>query len=763
MTIDPNTDPNVPAGDPVDDVRTHPLAPALVAEFETRVLAALRDGDYQPLKPKPLARRMGVADDEYVHYRRSLRKLANRGLIQFGKNYTVRLAVHAKSKKAKAGKQAPPLLGRFRRLGHKHGIVTLAESPNHRVFIRGSHVGDAVPGDLVRVALIHKKNRGDKPDRKRRSRDGKRVRNPDELTGKVAEVVRRGQTKFVGTYLTADGEAFVRTDGDKLREDIFLGYAKHFPARKGEKVVVGIDKFPTRKEFGTGHLVEVLGSAEDPGIDRTAVLAELDIPVEFSRAVLEQAERLAGRFASQTADRGRIDRTADRVVTIDPEDAKDHDDAVALCRSPDGHWHLDVHIADVSAFVEPGTPLDDEARERGTSVYLPDFVVPMLPEAISNGIASLKEGVNRFAKTASIEIDADGTVMHTTLSNSVINVSRRLSYEQAAASLAGDHGDLPAEIVALLADMSELSGILRARRVERGILELELPEPKILTDADGRVTGAAFRPSLPTHKVVEEFMLTANEAVAAKLVDRNVPFLRRVHEAPDRQRIEQLGDFLGEVGFPMPDGADRFALQQVIEASRDTPARHAVHYAILRSMKEANYSPEPVGHYAVASDAYCHFTSPIRRYPDLHIHRLVESLIRTGKATADAERLAGLGEHCSDTARRAEKAERELVKLKILRHLADRVGKELEMIVTGVEEFGFFAAGATFPAEGLVHVKTLQDDRYHYDKSTHTLHGLRSDRRFRLGDRVRCRVVKVDLERRYLDLAYLDHLAKPSQ
>jgi ribonuclease R len=412
-----------------------------------------------------------------------------------------------------------------------------------------------------------------------------------------------------------------------------------------------------------------------------------------------------------------------------------------------------VHIADVGHFAPPGGALDHEARRRGTSVYLPQRVIPMFPEAISNHLASLQQDRVRYVKSVLIDFTPGGARTEVRFANAAIKNRRRFTYEQVLALLTDEHGraGLDPEVVALVLRMRELAMILRKRRLKRGALELALPEVELEYDAEGRVEGAHYVPHDVSHQIIEEFMLAANEAVAEHLSSLGVPFLRRIHPAPEPNKLKAFAEFARMLGYKLLRDTDRFALQRVLEQSASRPDAYAVHYAMLRSLKQAAYSPEEEGHYALASEDYCHFTSPIRRYPDLTVHRLLDRWLRTGRAGSDATELAALGNHCSRTERRAETAERELIKLRLLTYLNERIGMAFEAIITGVADYGFYSQSETLPVDGLVHVSTLTDDYYYFDDTSHSLIGRRTKRRYRLGDKVKVKVVRVDLQRRQLD------------
>ncbi|MCX7701428.1 MAG: RNB domain-containing ribonuclease, partial [Gemmataceae bacterium] len=394
-------------------------------------------------------------------------------------------------------------------------------------------------------------------------------------------------------------------------------------------------------------------------------------------------------------------------------------------------------------------------------VYLPQRVVPMLPEVISNSLASLQQDRNRYVKSVLMEFTPSGQRIHTEFAHGVIRNRRRFHYEEVSRILAELPTDQAAEkipdvgidpeIAAMLMNMREFALILRERRRKRGALELSLPETELEYDDEGRVSGAHLAIHDISHQIIEEFMLAANEAVAEHLASLDAVFLRRVHPAPEPEKLQAFAEFARHLGYRVDLHRDRFALQRVLEASRDKPEQHAIHFALLRSLKQAVYSPAAEGHYALASGEYCHFTSPIRRYPDLTVHRLLGRWMKTGKVGGDWDELMALGEHCSRTERRAESAERELIKWKLLQYMESRIGERFNAIITGVADYGFYAQAVEIPVEGLVHVSSLTDDYYAFDQDSHSLEGLRKKRRFRLGDRVRVEAARVDVNRRLLD------------
>jgi ribonuclease R len=647
------------------------------------------------------------------------------------------------------------VVGVFRRAAGGYGFVrpldAAAGDRTGDIHIAATAALDAATGDTVRVRLSR----------------GRDVRRPGPA-GEILEVVQRRTTRFVGGYFEAAGGGWVQVDGTNFARPVSVGDPGAKGVREHDKVVVEMVRFPTHLRDGEGVIVEVLGPAGAPGVDTLTVIHEFALPGPFPEPALAEARRQAERFREEVPP-GRRDLTDRVVVTIDPVDARDFDDAISLERIERGHWLLGVHIADVSHFVEAGSPLDQEARGRGTSVYLPDRVIPMLPEIVSNNLASLQPHRVRYARTCWIEFSPDGIPVHAEEERSAIRSRRRFTYEEVDVFLADPATrsvEMPDDVRGLLGRMRDLARILRSRRMARGSLELAMPEVKIDLDRDGRVSGAHVVENTESHQIIEEFMLAANEAVAGMLAAAGAGFLRRIHPSPDLRKLRQLTEFVSELGFEVDTLESRFELQRLLDMARGRPEEHAVHYAVLRSLSRAAYGPEEEGHYALASDCYCHYTSPIRRYPDLTVHRALDLLAAGRRAAANG--LPQLGQECSLLERRAEAAERELVKLKLLIFLSSRTGQEMEAVVTGVEPFGLFVQGLGLPAEGLVAAESLPDDAYRFDRASHSLVGRRAGNSFRLGDRVRVRVFRVDLDRRTLDFRLVDgtrrrRAGRPSQ
>jgi ribonuclease R len=707
--------------------------------FEHTILGAVARPDYKPATARVLARRLGIAPERYAEFRDAVKRLVKSGRLDRGKDRALKPAGAAVAAKG-------TVIGTFRRAARGFGFVRpkAAVGRESDIFIPEDEAGDAATGDEVAVKIAG-----------RTHRPGAGA----SLKGRIVRVVSRASGQFVGTYFEDGGDGYVKVDGTTFHEPIFVGDPGAKGARPGDKVAFEMVRYPGPLRGGEGVLTEVLGPRGQPGVDTLTVIRAFGIPDAFDDETLDEAREQARRFDEEHLGQ-RLDLRDALTVTIDPATARDFDDAITLERDDAGFWTLGVHIADVTHFVRVGSRLDRTARTRGTSVYLPDRVIPMLPEVLSNSLASLQEGRARYTVSALMQFDAEGRRTHTRFARSAIRVDKRFTYEQAFAVMkdrAEAAPDVTPELRDQLKRMLELALILRRRRFRRGALELVMPEVEVDLDEHGIVVGAHLAPDDESHQVIEEFMLAANEAVAEHLTERGVWFLRRAHPDPEPHKLEQFAEFVAGLGFTMETPRSRFELQKVLAWSDDRPERHAVHYGLLRSLKQAAYTVEPQGHYALASDNYCHFTSPIRRYPDIQVHRQLVALLEGHKPKADPDELAVLAEHCTRTERRAEIAERELIKIKLLTHLEGRIGEQFHALITGVEDFGLFCQLVELPIDGLLHVTSLADDFYYREPEAHTLVGRRSGRRFRLGDRIPVRVARVDVDRRELDLVPADH------
>ncbi len=702
------------------------------------------------VRVKDLQKLLKVKQSQAVPFAAAVEQLVIAGEIRRGKNGTVYKSDFVPTKTQQTAtiegtlKRTASGAGYFRPaaaaapdITNEDDVEIANDEPAEAIYIAANHLGGGLTGDTVRIEVLQRQRPG------------------GQLCGRVVEVVKRKRTTFVGVYHEQHKRGFVTLDGAVVDYPIGVGDPGAKGARPNDKVVIEMLRFPSPGEPAEGVITQVLGPRGAPGVDCLSIIHEFDLPDAFPEAVLEDARQQAQQFNEHELG-DRVDLTRETIVTIDPIDARDFDDAISLEQHPDGSWRLGVHIADVAHFVQPGSPLDREALNRGNSVYLPDRVLPMLPEILSNALSSLQQDHVRFTKTAFIEFTPDGIPTHCDLENTAIKVTRRFAYEEVMPIIADPEayaGKVNAKVLALLLKMHTLAMILRKRRFEHGALNLSIPEVKIDFNTEGRVAGAHTTVHDQSHEIIEEFMLAANIAVAQQLTLKGYPYLSRTHAAPDEKKLRALGDFLQSMGIDAKPWAGRGEIQRVLAAVQGTDVEFAISYATLRSLKQAEYSPATIGHFALSEPQYCHFTSPIRRYPDLTIHRLIDVLIhRTRKPKIPSEAdLVRIGEQCSMTERRAESAERELKKVKLLLFLSDKIGWKQEATITGVERFGIFCMGVTLPAEGLIHVKRLPDDGYDYDQKSHTLTARRSGAVYRLGDRLMVEVAAIDLHKRLLE------------
>jgi ribonuclease R len=695
------------------------------------IIKSLSARDYQPLKPRQLARQLGVAEEDYGTFRQAIKTLRDSGRVVLGAKDSLTLP-----------DIGDRLTGIFRANPRGFGFI-VPETPNAHgdLFVPEGSTGGAMTGDLV-VATV----------RRRGKRDGRAL-----YAGTVVEILQRGQNRFVGTLQRVNDAWFVMPDGTAMTTPILIRDIGAAGPPEGTKVIAEIVHYGKPGQLPAGVIVEKLGQRGKLEVETLAVIRAHGLEDAFSPQALDDARAAVAAFDTDDSG-GREDLVADglTIVTIDPPDARDFDDAISLQPGPHGRVTLGVHIADVSHFVRPGTALDEEARSRGTSTYFPRKVVPMLPEVLSNGVCSLQEGQRRYCKSAFVTYDADAEVVATRFAETVIASAKRLTYQQAQDICDGKTGGYDRKVVELLRRCLELAKRIEVRRRRAGMLHLDLPEVELVFDAHGKVIDAVPEDLSYTHTLIEMFMVEANEAVAALMDRLGRAVLRRIHPAPSATSAAPLAAFVRVMGHRLPKGMSRRDLQDVLTAVKGKPESYAVNLAVLRMFEQAEYSPMQVGHFALASAHYCHFTSPIRRYPDLTVHRVLADYCRGRLDTRPPEDLAELvrlGSAMTAAERRSEAAERELREVLLLQMLSSRVGQEFEGVVTGVANFGIFVQLRRFLIDGLVRLEELGDDWWDVDARTGQVRGERTGKIYRIGDLMSVRVIGVDEARRQLNLA----------
>jgi len=694
------------------------------------VVRYLQERAERPLRAKDIARALDVEAREYAAFKRLLRELENEGRIY----------------RARKGRYAVPsrinlAVGTLQVTRSGKGFV-VPDNDQADVFIPASQLGSAYGGDRV-VARIERRKRGWNPE------------------GSIVKILERARSQVVGAYRRAGKYGTLAPGENTLHRDVFIPSGAEAGARDGDIVVARIAEWGSEHQDPVGEVTEVLGRPGESGVDILAIVHTHELPVGFPPDVLAEAEELAlGAGDVRHAD-GRVDFRDWLTITIDPADAKDHDDAISIERIDAERFRVGVHIADVSHYVAERSAIDLEAFHRATSVYLVDRVLPMLPEVLSNDLCSLKPGEDRLTLSLLLEMDSEGGVLSTEVASGLIRSRHALSYEHAQEIIDGAR-DTDPDTRDALRQLRDLAVKLRARRQERGGLDFDLPEARVVVNAAGEPTDIQRMLRLETHRLIEEFMILANESVARLARKKKVPFIYRIHEPPDRDRFERLREFVAGFGLSLPKNGHRSprSLQKLLNAVEGRPEESVVSTLTLRSMKQARYSAEWKEHFGLGSRAYTHFTSPIRRYPDLAIHRVVRRAFIEGKSVPESvgEQMEAIALRSSAREREAMEAERDSVELKKIEYMERHLGDHFEGTIAGVTSYGMFVLLDDVLAEGLIHVSQLNDDYYHFVEAEHSLVGEVRKRRFRLGDRLRVQVVSVDREARELDLALVEQM-----
>ena len=704
-----------------------------------QILKLLRDNVTHPATPRELLRTLRIPPAERTAFRRLLKALVSSGEL-----------VETKGDRIGLPDKMDLVVGRLETHSGGFGFVvpdkTGDEAPD--VYVSASNVKEAMHGDRVLARI------------ERRTRENR-------VEGRIIRILERGRSTLVGRFdLDRSGLGFVQPFDRRVLTDVHIPTGHSGRAEPGEMVIVEITTWPTPTRGPVGRITDVIGDVNEKGVDTEIIIRKFGIPDAYGEAAIEEARRFGPVTPKDIADRTDFRHTV--TVTIDGEHARDFDDAISIERLANGHYWLGVHIADVAHYVEEGSALDLEGYDRATSVYFPDRAVHMFPSELATGICSLNPRVDRLVQTCLMEIDANGAVVRYEFHDGVINTAARMTYTDVNAILT----EKPAALLSQYRDlvprfelMGQLFHILNARRKARGSIDFDLPEAEVTLDEAGRVASIVEAERNIAHTLIEEFMLLANETVASYIEGRGMPSLYRVHEQPDVLKVDQFEEFISGFGYSLaaPPGAVRPKhFQRLLEKLRGKPEERPIAFLMLRTMQKARYAPQNLGHFGLAADSYTHFTSPIRRYPDLVVHRMLREVRHRGIEPERIEELdqdlPQVGRHCSEMERRADEAERELMQWKKVRFMADKVGDEFDGYITGVAAFGLFVQLIDHYVEGMVHVSSMADDYYRFLEKTHSMRGENTGKIYQLGQKVQVQVVRVDMERRQIDLGLVEIL-----
>ena len=702
-------------------------------ERKDKIISLVRDENFPPLKRGEMRSVMNVSPEEKNEFDSLIDELISEGKL-----------VETKKGKIMDSEKLGLFAGEF--LGNQKGFgfVRLENSDGNDVFIPAGAVNGAMHKDKVLIRITAPSERGKRAE------------------GEVIKILEKAKGNIVGTFELLKGFGFVVCD-DRKTEDIFIPKEKTKGAVTGSKVVVKITKTRENGRSPEGEITEVIGYIDDPGVDILSVIKQFDLPLEFPQEVMEQIENIPLEVLPEETE-GREDLRDWVTVTIDGDDSKDFDDAVSLEMTDNGNYRLGVHIADVTHYVTEGSPLDEEALERGTSYYLVDRVIPMLPHKLSNGICSLNPDEDRLTLSCIMEINKHGELVDHKICKSVIHSHCRMTYTKVNNVI--EHNDPDQceeyqEFVPMLRLMNELRVILNEKRKKRGSVNFDFPETKIILDENGKVTDIKpYERNLATN-LIEEFMLVCNETVAEDYYWQSVPFVFRNHECPDEEKIESLKQIIKSFGYYIKGQNEIHPkeIQQLIEKISGTSEEHVISRLVLRSMKQAKYQSENYGHFGLAAQYYCHFTSPIRRYPDLQIHRIIKESM-DGKMTDSRRKryekiLPAVANRCSVMERLADDAERETDKLKMVEYMSGKIGEEFEGIISGLTSWGIYVELPN-TVEGMVSVNSMDDDYYTYEEKNLLYRGENTGKVYKMGDNVKVKVLKTDSQLRTIDFGFVE-------
>ncbi len=702
-------------------------------ERKKRIKEFIESEDYTPLKRGEMRVILQVPKDESGDFDNVINSLISEGEV-----------FETKKGKLVTTKSINLKTAVFMANAKGFGFARLEDSNDNDIYIPPESTLNAMNKDkiLVRITVP--------------SYNGKRA------SGEVVKILSPAKEGVVGTFDEGRGFGFVICD-DKKINDIFIPKGSTKGAVTGSKVVVNITKRPSPNKCAEGEVIEILGHKDDPGVDILSIIRQFDLPVDYPEDVYEQTEDMPEDITEAEIE-GREDLRNIQTVTIDGDDSKDFDDAVSLDILENGNFLLGVHIADVSHYVTEGSPLDKEAYKRGTSVYLVDRVIPMIPHRLSNGICSLNPDTDRLTLSCIMEIDREGTVVNHKIVESVIHSNCRMTYTKVNNVIENNDPDQIKEyeeFVPMLRDMDKLRKILNNRRKLRGAVNFDFPEPKIILDSEGKVLDIKPYERNSATNLIEEFMLVCNETIAEDYYWQGIPFVFRNHDQPDEEKIEGLKKLISAFGYRIKGKGEihPMEIQKLIEKVKDTPQEHIISRMVLRSMKQAKYQAENIGHFGLAAKFYCHFTSPIRRYPDLQIHRIIKEVIE-GKLTENRIKhydsmLSEIAYHCSTTERTSDDAERETDRLKMAQYMQEHIGEEYNGLISGVTSWGIYVELEN-TVEGMVPLNEIDDDFYEYEEENLRVVGRRTGKIYMLGDEVRVRVIRTDIQARTIDFMFVE-------
>ncbi|MGI6679227.1 MAG: ribonuclease R [Dehalobacterium sp.] len=695
---------------------------------DMELLSYMRESTYKPLNAEELIAALQV--ENVGEFFQLLREMESKGLI-----------VLTRKNKYGLPERMGLAAGRFQAHAKGYGFLIPDDRSLSDIFIGADNTNGAMHNDRIMVRKLKQQGEGARQE------------------GEVIRNLQRANEWVVGRFEDVGRYAFVLPDEQRITQDIFIAKDCFNGAKNGDKVIVKITKWPAARRNPEGTVVEIFGKAGDPGIDVLSIIKKFQLPEEFPDNVLQQAEKIA--VIREEDYQGRRDLRLLPMVTIDGEDAKDLDDAVSLEKMENGHWYLGVHIADVAHYVPENSALDREAFARGTSVYMVDRVIPMLPRQLSNDICSLNKGMDRLTISCFMEINNQGDVLSHEITPSVINVNERMTYTEVNRILKENDPDLLEryqDFVPMFKDMSLLMYTLQQKRLIRGAINFEFPEAKVILDEEGKPAAIVKRTADVAEKIIEEFMIVANETVAEEYYWRKAPFLYRVHESPDPDKLEEVNEFLHRFGYHIKGSVHDVhpkAYQDIIEKVEGRPEERLISMVLLRSMRHARYAAEALGHFGLSAKYYSHFTAPIRRYPDVVIHRVIKEYLLKGELSDQRrdqlrKRMDEYAEQSSFREKIAEDAERESLEMKKVEYMERHVGETFDGFISGVTAFGMFVE-LDNTVEGLIHVSTMTDDYYEFNEKTLALLGRHTRKIYKLGDPISIKVTRVNVEERLID------------